>query len=461
MWVLALHSTHTVPVTPAEVDDWLKELGNQESELRAQAHSPSAPFRFGSAQLLLRSIRRNLEGAHWRDIHPLERLLTARNTGGRLFIVRRGLFGAYHPQAEVAEPPPLRSRRAFDGDIELTRGPNEVAGELEVFDEQGPSDRLYMLSLSALPYEARSPSRALVIPAATVSRLLHDPQSLGNPLLQELRSKTLEAELGVRRAVVRRSKTSGNGNGNENLEFFGRWGHRTASKSLIEQVACLFELALEFDRAWGVLPSHDRKLVIFANFHGARTRQFGTDSGNNYSAQTNAAVQFLEACGVVRPLCLSSHLASRDISRDNHGQEKAKVATKGQPTQRELTEHYDAVKREALQAAESLQLRDKLERIRPKSYVNFSANILESHTYVAALVESEVLLRRFAMDMTPELLDEARFGREFFAHARPTTFSPWDGKLARATMELMDRRIASGLGHLDSIGMALLTERQR
>jgi hypothetical protein len=452
-WILRMHNTRTNPVEREEIISWLNEL---EQKRPQNASTPTNAPRNESAKLVLRTLLDNLKGVHWRTISSPHRLLAARNAGGRLFIVREGQLVAYHPDVQSAASVPV---------VRLTRDPNEITGELEVFSERNPNaDRLYMMSLHAQggAKEYQQITRALVIPASAVQLLMADEKVLGNPMLRDLRSKTLEAELGLRHnhSLKKKSKDkSAKKTNHDNPEetasavwFVGRWGARAVPRSAIGQLACLLEQAVEFDREWGIPTGANGRVVFFSDFHGARVRQFGTDLSQNYNRQANAAVQYLEACGVIRALALSSQIASANTTTPPRPLNNFEPALPIRSPEL-INQHFKSVSDRAKASVKLFDIDTKLQTINPMATTSFRNKFIGNGCYVTFLIESEYLLRRFAMDLTQDLLDDAQFARESLTRSTPEILDKFDLEFVDMSAKFLSERIDLELGHMDSLGM--------
>lgn len=442
-WVLLIHRAKKVAVTAGQVDDWMKELS------AAAEHSGRAE----STELLLHSIKDRLEGVHWKSVSPGFPLVTIGNTAGRLFVVKDGTFGAFNAEL-TPTPGPIASAAATPINAHLSRSTNDLIGEWELFDERDHGDRLYMTSLYAMDRDAR----ALVIPAHTVSRMSSDGQVLDHPLLRDLRSKTLKAELGARRASFRSSESD--------IEFDGRWASRKVLRAFVEQTAVLLEMAMEHDRSAGLVAGDGHHLLVFSNFQQARYCQFGTNSSKGYNPQTNAALQYLEACGAIRLLCLRSmdNAASKDGIRgegSNKDAAKAGAHHKMSATESGWKNFFDKLGRDTVERAIKMGLQGRLNALHPigdgpgGGWTMFRKNIIDSARYVAVWVESQALLRRFSMELSPALIEESRFRLGMFKKLSDAQFKLWDEKLADELVDHFLLRSTSRASRVDSIGMPL------
>lgn len=489
-WILRMNMTQTLPVERHDLEEWLEELEQEGAwHPRFRGLPPNA-----SAQLVLRSVLDKHEQLAWRRVLADRPLLTARNTGGRLFVVRSGSVVAYHPEGRTEDGRPF---------VRVTRGPNSVVGELEVFNQDGSfADRLYMWSLYGAPPNrdstvkraraAKAPqiaATALEVPAAVVHDLLIDSKVLKNPFVRDLRAKVLDAELGLNHELKfsqkkkAENKTSKRAKSllesvgiqalvdkDTHIYFVGRYGPRRVPKVAVAQVACLLERATEFDREWGLPEGPQGRILLFGDIHESRSEMYGVDSRDQTNRRaTLAAVQFLERCYVIRPLCLNTSVSGAkttldEAKRPRWSREQITTSTSTQNN----TEHINHLRSVASDASKNRGERfprgDKkspptLEELfklaypaAPDAYETVKDAFLTAPGYCMVVVRSEYALRRMSMELSGSGLMDLLFLREALPRPAEEFLRQEDLRFVQHGIDHLYRRTEARRSHVDSSG---------
>ncbi|VTU42410.1 MULTISPECIES: hypothetical protein [unclassified Variovorax] len=431
VWLLGIHSTRREPANATQIEKWLSELTSERD-----AH--------GTAHLLLEAIKENLDGVHWRTIPADSPLIYKHNTGGQVFIVRTGRLGAYMPgtepgavrrvakskgtaaEAELpqppAPPPPPRQPR-------VVLDPNEAFGELEIFDHETEHDRRFVSSVYGMPLDRRVPlSDVLVLPQETVQILMKLPKVLGNPMLVDLRTKSLESSLRYEAPYVGTSKLS--------FQIAGAPHPRVVEPVNVSMVASLLALALEADREKALYALDGRRVIYIDRIHEAPSRLFQRFPGRDVRAAINGALEYLQAAGVLglmRPVPLMA-------------------------TPKEREERYARL-REVAKERNVHSALATIEKSAPASAAVFE-RFLKNPFYCLIIVEADMSLRKFVLEPTEELFTDTNASIVAKGKPSPESLAFWHDEMVKVSMDFWRTRIEADAWWYDSLGTPLAVGRQ-
>lgn len=171
-WLLEMHSTKRHYVERSEIDQWLQHLKEH-------------PNQYQATQLLLEASAQFSNDLSWRILPDGAVIAGKHNTGGRVFVVKDGVF-----QLDAIKP------RAVDSGSSMT-GPRwrfnsgHLFGELELF-RKDELEQFYTGSVAAKRHGSKSQSKVLEVPFGVISHLIEDDGPLSNPFFELLRTRVIE-----------------------------------------------------------------------------------------------------------------------------------------------------------------------------------------------------------------------------------------------------------------------------
>ncbi|KWT98256.1 MULTISPECIES: class I SAM-dependent methyltransferase [unclassified Variovorax] len=407
IWLLGIYSTRRIQASRKDIDKWVAELAAARRSLGPEENP-------GPAHLLLSAISDDiLPGVHWRTVAVNHPIAYKHNTAGQVFIVESGRFGAYLPGTE---PSPALTVSA---EPRVVFDPNEVFGELEVFNQDREHDRRYVASVYAMPGEDKAAKfyNVLVLPVKpTVQALMGVATVLGNPMLQDLRTKSLESNLRYHAQY----------NGVERFSFTSPTGVTTTVRpAFVIVVASLLALALEADREKGLYSLDGRRVVYIDRIDLAAERLLRR-SGFKDANAINGALKYLQAAGIIGVL---------------------------RPVPDVAAERVAAAARLELAASELYGVRKATANV-PGSKEVFDGFIRNSYICMV-LVEREMALRKFLLEPTQALFDETTRGIAAQDPASAETQEYWRAEMDKVSMQFWKRRIEVGAWAYDSLGFPL------
>lgn len=418
-WLLGIHSTKRQTVSPAELKEWAIELGSDRGK-------------FDSTRSLLKDLYGHHKELAWRTLRPGEIVLGAHNAGGRIFVVKEGLFefNSAHSADSKGQQTSSPGRWSFKA--------GEMFGELELSHGHEQSEWLYTATVSAIKDGVRGNAKVLEVPAAVTHKLMESHSSLGNPFLSLLRKKVMDSLVKFDDRVlddkVRQVKELGKILRQQHQnDLDGKLEGR-----LVVIVASIVSQGLSTERERGTLGFNESPVVFISSVHGVVAETLGVSKVD--ATKINHAFKFLAEAGVLRKARLVN---STDYT-----------SQKNEMNQAELLRQKNLSKQ--LRAAVIASLADfKFDQHR-RDAISCVLSLQAASFY---MVDDELALRRCVLEPSAALFEDLAARRHMLQRPDIEVLRASDSDLENAVVNLLKNHFHSNHWQYDSLGWPLLSNK--